>query len=1373
MKTLLTKSKSTRPPCINPQKRKLANSLLLFLLFSFFAFDASANGGRDRLLTSTGATINEAQTGLLFGFCLNCAVNNPENLLDENGENFAEISMLAGVVGQTAIAVANDETIQGGNFVGFSLIHTDATSPFIDESILDNIEIRTYLGGNLRESILASNTQINKEKLANSPVNFLSFQTSMDFDEVQIVLGNTPLSVDATLQLYSVFTGQRPIHALKENAHGAAIIAERTGIFSPLCLDCELLDIANVVDDSDTTNFASVSMLGALFGEGSISVHTGNGFPSETVAGFAIGGDGIGNSLLNAQVLAGLSISTYFNGNLQETFSVNSPLAGVNILPGETTALLSFASTTAFNEIQINLGVAVGILTDIEVFYAFIETLCPPEILNNNGEPTNAITLNENQIEMVIDMDAIDDKDFENDGLTYSLNGQDANAFSINGSGHLTFNLIPDFENPQDSDNNNIYEVNITVEDSDGLTDNQFLTIDVLNLNDNVPVVFPDNVLIEENTPNGTSLLTATGEDADGDELQNWTISSGNGDADDDGNAAFSIDENTGEITVNDVGDLDFESVDCYNLTLTVSDGMSTSQPETISICLLDIPENDNIPIVNPVAISIDENTPNESEVVTITGTDEDGDTLIGWTIETGNEDVDNDGITPFSINPSTGQIIVSDTDDLDFELISCFNLSVIVSDGIHVSLPQTINICLNNLNDNIPVIDATASVISENSPVGTSVSMLTGFDLDGDELIDWIITNGNDDIDNDGIFPFAINPNTGEVTVNDAGDLVFDIMPCFHVSVTVSDGFHTSLPKSISICLLEIDNNNNPPIVIDESPTIDENPTPGTNIFIVNGFDPDNDILIDWQIVGGNPDLNNNGTPPFSIDSQTGIVKVEDAGDIDFEIISCIPIVVTVSDGINVSAPTTINICLIDDTSEDDDDDGFPQSDDPDDNDPCIPVACDNNDTCEKPVEYRVELLADGQTYQVWMRANADYSGTASMVNSAQVTILTQTGGFQTTDIQSITGNWENNANVLAPIANPDFDYLIFGLTNNGTNVFEFVTGEETPLFTFKNSGICTGVLELMEADDPLQPTAGQTINIGNEMTIFGFGNQNAWCGNYGNAVACQEFVTVSPRVFLQGAYEETTELMRDDLRQLGLIPEIEPYQELNIEENGIFPFNPVPAPLNETVLPNVLTNTGPDAIVDWVFIEMRNSLNETEILATRSALVQRDGDVVDVDGYSPVRFSMLTSGEYFVAIRHRNHLGAMTANPVVLNSPGVVVDFTNPSTELYGVHPMGEVNNIRMLWVGNANANGNLIYAGADNDLTQVFLEVLEDPVNEVMELAHISNGYLQGDLNMDGKAIYQGPENDLATLFFNILTYPLNENGMMNFIIKEQLP
>ena len=127
---------------------------------------------------------------------------------------------------------------------------------------------------------------------------------------------------------------------------------------------------------------------------------------------------------------------------------------------------------------------------------------------------------------------------------------------------------------------------------------------------------------------------------------------------------------------------------------------------------------------------------------------------------------------------------------------------------------------------------------------------------------------------------------------------------------------------------------------------------------------------------------------------------------------------------------------------------------------------------------------------------------------------------------------------------------------------------------------------------------------------------------------------VELAVKVFLQGPYSTETGLMNHELQSGGLIPLTEPYGTGK----------------NETTTQAVLdkNDVPEDIIVDWVLIELRDT--PTTVVDRRAALVQRDGDVVDLDGVSAVKFTDVDPGLYFVVVRHRNHLGIMTSERIML---------------------------------------------------------------------------------------------------------------------------
>lgn len=267
---------------------------------------------------------------------------------------------------------------------------------------------------------------------------------------------------------------------------------------------------------------------------------------------------------------------------------------------------------------------------------------------------------------------------------------------------------------------------------------------------------------------------------------------------------------------------------------------------------------------------------------------------------------------------------------------------------------------------------------------------------------------------------------------------------------------------------------------------------------------------------------------------------------------------------------------------------------------------------------------------------------------------------------------------------------------------------------------------------------------------------------------------IIVNAKAFLQGAISsESDEWMQDKLRDKGYLPLTEPYSQLK-SHDGTSLFQHLNA--GETTTKEVLQISGKDAIVDWVLLELRNAQNPTEIIATRAALIQRSGDIVDIDGNSEVNFEV-PEGAYFLSLKHRNHLGIMTQEAIYLDNKSELIDFSNPLTPLYGSHAARLVGSRQILWGGNADGNRYLVYQGGgigNPDSDFIFFNVVTHESNLLMALNYVLNGYHSSDLNMDGNVLYQGANNEVGDiLFYNILSHPINTNFFTNFFITEQIP
>lgn len=195
------------------------------------------------------------------------------------------------------------------------------------------------------------------------------------------------------------------------------------------------------------------------------------------------------------------------------------------------------------------------------------------------------------------------------------------------------------------------------------------------------------------------------------------------------------------------------------------------------------------------------------------------------------------------------------------------------------------------------------------------------------------------------------------------------------------------------------------------------------------------------------------------------------------------------------------------------------------------------------------------------------------------------------------------------------------------------------------------------------------------------------------------------SAKLILEGPFDASAGLMDDVYRTDGLLSTTDPFG------------------LNTILDPAILVPIDQNAVVDWLKIELRDALDPSQILASQAVLVQRDGDIIDKDGNLDISFDGLGDRNYYIAIKHSSHLGAMTAIPWDMTS-NPFIDFTNPLTPVYslGGEAMKNDNGVRVLWAGDANGDGKI--NAVDKNLYWI-------PQNG----ASFVYGSTWADLNMDG--------------------------------------
>ena len=242
------------------------------------------------------------------------------------------------------------------------------------------------------------------------------------------------------------------------------------------------------------------------------------------------------------------------------------------------------------------------------------------------------------------------------------------------------------------------------------------------------------------------------------------------------------------------------------------------------------------------------------------------------------------------------------------------------------------------------------------------------------------------------------------------------------------------------------------------------------------------------------------------------------------------------------------------------------------------------------------------------------------------------------------------------------------------------------------------------------------------------------------GPCLTVSNSVAVNLKVLLEGPYQGAG-LMSDALRASSVLPTTEPYTGMGFTQTG--------GGGGETVNASVFTTTGDNAVVDWILVELRNASTPSQVVATRCGLLQKDGDIVGLDGVSSLVLSAIP-GSYYVAVRHRNHLGIMTASAIALSGTAVSIDFRQAATSTWGTQARKDLGGLWGLWCGNVFRDGSvssLKYTGTGNDRDPILTTVGGTTPTAVV------SGYMREDVNLSGQVKYTGSTNDRDPILVNI--------------------
>ncbi|XP_077387676.1 protocadherin gamma-A10-like isoform X6 [Festucalex cinctus] len=355
----------------------------------------------------------------------------------------------------------------------------------------------------------------------------------------------------------------------------------------------------------------------------------------------------------------------------------------------------------------------------------FNQTAYKASVMENTMKGTCVITVN-----------ATDADSGSNGLITYSLSkmkGSAADKFSIDEkTGTIYVSGEIDYEK------NKKYEVRVEAKDQGGLTGTSKVIFDVIDVNDNVPVI---NIMsfstpLSEDSPPGTTIAILNIKDADSDRNGQFKCSI-------DGKLPFKIEPSLTNY-YNLISDqyFDRESVSEYNITITAIDLGTPPLSSSTKLHLKISDVNDNAPVFdkNIYSAYVAENNSPGVSIFAVTARDADWNqnARISYLLE--DTQISGSPVSTFvSLNSETG--VLSAVRSFDYEQIKQVDLVVRAQDGGSPPLSSNVSVrmVIQDQNDNAPQVlypvqtggSVLAEMVPRSADVGYLVTKVVAVDVD------------------------------------------------------------------------------------------------------------------------------------------------------------------------------------------------------------------------------------------------------------------------------------------------------------------------------------------------------------------------------------------------------------------------------------------------------------------------------------------------------------------------------------------------------------------------------------------------------------------------------------------------------------------
>ncbi len=248
---------------------------------------------------------------------------------------------------------------------------------------------------------------------------------------------------------------------------------------------------------------------------------------------------------------------------------------------------------------------------------------------------------------------------------------------------------------------------------------------------------------------------------------------------------------------------------------------------------------NNTAPVINNQTLQVNENTANGTVVGTVIATDPNPGQAITFSITSGNTN------NAFSVNAATGVLSVSNSQALNYEATTSFQLTLRATDNGIGSLwsQATVTVNIQNVNEN-PLISNQSFTASQNASNGTLIGTIVASDPDQGQSLAYTITSGNTNA------AFALNQGNGRLTVSNASAINGST---FNLLVRATDNGSPALWSQATITINTSGTSNQAPVINNQTFSISAGASNGTVIGTIVATDPNSGQTLTYSITSGN----------------------------------------------------------------------------------------------------------------------------------------------------------------------------------------------------------------------------------------------------------------------------------------------------------------------------------------------------------------------------------------------------------------------------------------------------------------------------------------------------------------------------------------